>query len=130
MNYFYKNAANLHIFLHICKFFRNFAAEFENIMTFSEFWTAIKIRKWGKYVITLLVFLVVFLFIGDQSLIHFVRRGREIRHMEEQRDMYRSATEQAQREIQILQHPDSLERYAREHYFMHTNNEDIYLVEE
>ena len=53
-------------------------------MTFSEFWTTIKIRKWGKYVITLLVFLVVFLFIGDQSLIHFMRRGREIRHLEEQ----------------------------------------------
>ncbi len=99
-------------------------------MTFSEFWTLIRIRKWGKYVITLLVFLAVFLFIGDQSLIHFVRRGREIRHLEEQRDMYRSASEQAQREIQILQQPDSLERYAREHYFMHTSNEDIYLVEE
>ena len=87
-------------------------------MTFSEFWTTIKIRKWGKYVITLLVFLVVFLFIGDQSLIHFMRRGREIRHLE------------AQREILLLQNPDSLEQYAREHYFMHTSNEDIYLVEE
>lgn len=99
-------------------------------MSFSEFWTTIKIGKWGKYVITLLVFLVVFLFIGDQSLIHFIRRGREIRHMEEQRDMYREGTESAQREIQTLNHPDSLEQYAREHYFMHTENEDVYLVEE
>ena len=99
-------------------------------MTFSEFWTTIKIRKWGKYVITLLVFLIVFLFIGDQSLTHFIRRGREIRHLEEQRDTYRSAAEQAEREIQTLNHPDSLERYAREQYFMHTPNEDIYLVEE
>ena len=99
-------------------------------MSVSEFWTTIKIRKWGKYVITLIAFLLVFLFIGDQSLIQFVRRGREIRQLEEQRDMYREGTEKAQHEIQTLHQPDSLERYAREHYFMHTPNEDIYLVEE
>ena len=99
-------------------------------MTFSEFWETIKIRKWGKYVVTLLLFSAVFLFIGDQSLIQFVKRGREIRHLEEQRDMYREGTDKAQRELQTLHHPDSLEQYAREHYFMHLPNEDIYLVEE
>ena len=99
-------------------------------MTFSDFWTSIKIQKWGKYVITLLAFLVVFLFVGDQSLIHFIHRYREIHRLEEQRDMYRVETEKAQREIRMLQNPDSLERYAREQYFMHTSNEDIYLVEE
>ena len=99
-------------------------------MTFTEFWTDSKIGKWGKYVITLLVFIVVFLFIGEQSIVNFVRRGREIRHLEEQRDMYRESTEKAMREIQTLNNPDSLERYAREHYYMHNSNEDIYLVEE
>ena len=99
-------------------------------MTFSEFWTYIKIRKWGKYVITLLIFLVIFLFIGDQSVIQFVKRGKEIRHLKEQRDMYRAGTEKAQSEIKALSNPDSLERYAREHYFMHNVNEDIYLVDE
>ena len=99
-------------------------------MTFSEFWTHIKVQKWGKYAITILVFLVVFLFVGDQSLLHFWKRGREINRLEEQRDMYRSASNKAQREIEMLQNADSLERYAREHYFMHAPNEDIYLVEE
>ena len=99
-------------------------------MTFSEFWESIKIRKWAKYVVTLLLFLAVFLFIGDHSAIQFIKRGREIRHLEEQRDMYRAGTEQAQQELKSLQNPDSLEQYAREHYFMHTPNEDIYLVDE
>jgi cell division protein FtsB len=99
-------------------------------MNFSEFWNTIKIRKWGKYVITILLFAVVFLFIGEQSLIQFARRGREIRHLEEQRDMYREGAEKARREIQSLHQTDSLERYAREHYYMHNSNEDIYLVEE
>ena len=99
-------------------------------MTFSEFWTYIQVRKWGKYVVTILLFLVVFLFIGDQSLLRFAHRQREINRLEEQRDMYQQAAEQAQREIQILQHPDSLERFAREQYYMHNTDEDIYLVEE
>lgn len=99
-------------------------------MTFTEFWRDIKIAQWGKYVITLLVFLVVFLFIGEQSVLNFVRRGREIRHLEEQRDMYREETDKAQQELRTLSNPDSLERYAREHYYMHTPDEDIYLVEE
>ena len=99
-------------------------------MTFSELWQHIQVNKWGKYVLTILAFLVVFVFIGDQSLIRFVRRGQEIRHLEEQRDMYRKGTEEAQHQLQMLQQPDSLERYAREHYFMHEKGEDIYLVEE
>ena len=99
-------------------------------MNFSEFWTSIKIQKWGKYAITLLAFLIVFLFVGDQSLIRFFHRHREIRQLEEQRDMYRSETEKAQREIQMLQNADSLERFAREHYYMHTPEEDIYLIDD
>ena len=38
--------------------------------------------------------------------------------------------DKAQQEIRTLSNPDSLERYAREHYYMHTPDEDIYLVEE
>lgn len=99
-------------------------------MNFSEFWISIKIQKWGKYAITLLAFLIVFLFVGDQSLIRFFHRHREIRQLEEQRDMYRTETEKAQREIQMLQNADSLERFAREHYYMHTPEEDIYLIDD
>ena len=90
----------------------------------------LKIRKWGKYAITILVFAVVFLFIGEQSLIQFVRRGREIRHLEEQRDLYLEGAEKAQREMNALHQTDSLERYAREQYYMHKANEEIFLVDE
>jgi cell division protein FtsB len=98
-------------------------------MTFSEWWTEMKMKKWLKYVITLVVFLIVYLFIGDQSLLQFARRGREIRHLEQQRDMYREGSENAQRELRTLSHPDSLERFAREHYYMHAPDEDIYLID-
>ena len=99
-------------------------------MTFSDVWTEIKSRKWVKYAITLFVFLIVYIFIGDQSLVRFAQRGREIHQLEKQRDVYRQGAEKAQRELQTLNQTDSLERYAREHYYMHTPNEDIYLVKE
>ena len=97
---------------------------------FIEFLERMKVRRWGKYVITIGVFLFVYIFVGDQSMTHFFHRGREIRHLEEQRDMYRKGTNEAQRRIQMLNNRDSLERFAREHYFMHESGEDIYLVEE
>ena len=36
----------------------------------------------------------------------------------------------AEQEINTLHQPDSLERYAREQYYMHKDGEDIYLVKD
>ena len=73
--------------------------------------------------------MVVMVFFGDQSLINYVRRSREIHHLEEQRDSYREGIKRAEKGLQVLQNTDSLERYAREHYYMHAENEDVYLLE-
>lgn len=86
-------------------------------------------KRYGKYVITILIFMVVMVFFGDQSLINYVRRSREIHHLEEQRDSYREGIKRAEKGLQVLQNTDSLERYAREHYYMHAENEDVYLLE-
>ena len=92
-------------------------------------WIRIKKYLLNKYVVTVLIFLFIMLFAGDQSLIHTIRRGREIHQLEQQRDMYREGIRSAQQGINMLQNTDSLERYAREHYYMHAANEDVYLVE-
>lgn len=95
-----------------------------------------KIRDWSKkyllnkYSITLFVFLVVFVFIGDRSLIQRIRRSHQIHQLERRLEQYRQGTQEAQRELMILQNPDSLEKYARENYFMHTKDEEVYIVPE
>ncbi len=95
-----------------------------------------KIRDWSKkyllnkYSITLFVFLVVFVFIGDRSLIQRIRRSHQIHQLERRLEQYRQGTKEAQRELMILQNPDSLEKYARENYYMHTQDEDVYIVPE
>ena len=87
-------------------------------------------KKYGKYVLAIAVFAVVMVFFGDQSMINYVKRAREIHRLEEQRDSYREGIQKARHELNVLQNTDSLERFAREQYYMHTDNEDVYLVEE
>ena len=99
-------------------------------MKISHLRTYIRFRKWGKYLITILVFLFIYLFVGDQSLVQFSRRDKEIKSYEQQTRAYRKETEKAEQMLQVLNDKDSLERYARELYYMHENNEDIYIVEE
>ena len=101
---------------------RNFAA-------ITEIWIE-RWKKYGKYVVTIAVFAGVMIFFGDQSLINYVKRAREIHRLEEQRDSYREGIQKARHELNVLQNTDSLERFAREQYYMHTDNEDVYLVEE
>lgn len=89
------------------------------------------IRKYllNKYVLTLLIFAVVFIFVGDRSLIHRIQLERKIRTTQETIQQKRADIIQSQKTLQTLQDTDSLEQYAREHYGMHTSNEDVYLID-
>lgn len=91
-----------------------------------------KIKKWvlNKYVITILLFAVVMIFVGEQSYRVRLHKARQISELEEQRDTYQRAIEEARHDLQVLQTTDSLEKFAREKYLMHAENEDVYLVDE
>lgn len=88
------------------------------------------IRKWliNKYVITCLVFAVVFVFVGDQSFIQIVKRAKKIQQSEQELSNLEQEINRSQRMLQILENTDSLERYAREKFAMHADNEDVYIV--
>ncbi len=93
-------------------------------------WERIRKHIPNKYVLTLIVFGMVFFFSSDRGLIRLAKRRHEIRGVEQQRDRYRQGIEKAQRDLEILQNRDSLERFAREHYYMHAKDEDVYLVDD
>lgn len=88
-----------------------------------------KVRKWltNKYVITMLVFAVVYLFIGDQSVVKRLQKRRQIHNTEQQVRAAREDTKHALHTMEVLQDTDSLERFAREQYGMHTDKEDVYV---
>ena len=91
----------------------------------------IKVRKLliNKYAITLYVFAVVFVFIGDQSLINQISRAIEMRSIRKKIAQEQAETARAINVLESLNDTDSLERFAREQYYMHTDNEIVYIVE-
>lgn len=90
------------------------------------------LRKYvlNKYVLVCLVFGVVFVFVGEQSLLKGIQRRRQIRQTEQQIRDTRADIEATQRTINWLRSTDSLEQFAREQYYMHAPGEDVYIVKE
>ena len=82
----------------------------------------------NKYIIIGIGFAIVFLFVGQQSIIQDIQRAHQIRQAETQLAEIKSNTEAAENTLKILSTKDSLERFAREQYFMHADNEDVYVV--
>lgn len=95
----------------------------------NDFWTKARKVLINKYAITLYVFAVLFIFVGEQSLINQISRRREIRRTKQEIEQIKAETTEASNLLQSLDNKDSLERFAREQYKMHTDNEDVYLVE-
>ena len=95
----------------------------------NDFWRKVRKVLINKYAITLLVFAALFVFIGEQSLINQFSRSREIRKTKETIQRIQKETMESERTLRSLDIPDSLERFAREQYNMHTDREDVYIVE-
>ena len=98
-------------------------------MNKENFWNLARKVLINKYAIAIYVFAVIMIFIGEHSLIQFVKRGTQIREVEAQIEHTNQQIRQAQRSMNMLDDIDSLERFARELYMMHTDKEDVYIVE-
>lgn len=99
-------------------------------MQLSELKDKRMLRYVNKYTITIAIFMVIFLFVGEQSVWEQLKNRHRISLLEREGAGYRQAIRESQRAIESIQDPDSLERFARETYFMHTPAETVYMVEE
>ncbi|MCM1034737.1 MAG: septum formation initiator family protein [Paludibacter sp.] len=92
-----------------------------------------KVPAWlmNKYLITCAVFAIILVCCGEQSLIERTRRMRRIHALEEELDNNNRNIERYRTDMEALQaDPANIERFAREHYYMHADDEDVYLIEE
>lgn len=92
-----------------------------------------KIPRWllNKYVITCVFFAVILVCCGEQSLCERSKRARRIRVLEQELDSYNARIERYRKDMEELRNSqENIERFAREHYYMHADNEDVYLIEE
>ena len=131
------NYANFSIFnFQFSIIFRTFAVEnrktmSENKMNWARIWEITRKYILNKYIIVLLVFGVVMIFVGNQSAVQRVRRARTIDSLRTERDMYYDRSQRLDDKLRSLRSSkDSLERFARERYLMHCENEDVYIVKD
>ena len=95
----------------------------------NEKWEKVRKVLINKYAITLYVFAVILMFVGEQSWFNQIKRGIEIREVKREIEQVKEQTAKQEQVLRNLDNVDSLEKFAREEYHMHAEGEDVYLVE-
>ena len=104
-------------------------AEIRNPM--SKLMTLWKYIRRHKYLITVVAFLVIIVFLDENSLIQRAQHRQEINDLTTEIAKYRKQYEEdTERLKELTNSPEALEKIAREKYFMKKPNEDIFIFEE
>ena len=91
-------------------------------------WTYI--RK-HKYLITIVSFLVIIVFLDENSLIQRAKHQQEISTLNSEIQKYRKQFEEDTEKLkELTNNPEAMEKIAREKYLMKKPNEDIFIFEE
>ena len=84
-----------------------------------------------KYLITIVAFLVIIVFLDENSLIQRNKHREEINALTSEIEKYRKQFEEDTRKLkELTSNPEALEKIAREKYLMKKPNEDIFIFEE
>ena len=103
-------------------------AEIRNPM--SKLMTLWKYIRRHKYLITVLAFLVIIVFLDENSLIQRAQHRQEINDLRTEIEKYRKQYEDdTERLKELTTNPEALEKIAREKYYMKKPNEDIFIFE-
>ena len=90
----------------------------------------LKIVK-NRFFLATLVFAVWVVFFDQNSLIDWFRVRMRIMRQERQIEYYNREIKSIDEKLQELSsNKDSLEKFAREQYYFHEEDEDLYIIEE
>lgn len=85
----------------------------------------------NKYLIAGAFFLVWMLFFDRRDFFEQRDRAAELRKLEAKKKYYVEEIAKARKELYDLENnPAAIEKFAREHYLMKKDGEDIYLIED
>ena len=85
----------------------------------------------NKYVLTVLGFLLLITVFDENSLIDWAESGMKLRRMKQEKAYYEQQLKTTTDILQELRfNNDSLEKFARERYGFHNNDEDVFVVVE
>ena len=85
----------------------------------------------NKYVAATLVFLIFFVFLGENSLLVTHRLGREVSQLHKDASLIEKDIKQDSiAAVSLFDNPEAIETYGREHYYMKRENEDIFIIKD
>jgi cell division protein DivIC len=85
----------------------------------------------NKYLVASVFFVVWMLFFDQRDYFQQRDRQDELKKLEAKKQYYVQEIEKTKKELQDLQNnPAALEKFAREHYLMKKDGEDIYIIED
>ncbi len=92
-----------------------------------KFWKVIK----NKYVAATLIFLLFFLFLGENNVRVIHRLKHELNDLNKEARLLEQDIQQDSLEaVSLFGDKEALEAYGREHYYMKRDNEDIFIIKE
>jgi len=95
------------------------------------FWKQRTFRSWIKYIIALLIFVVSIGFIGENSIRKRIQRKQEINQLQTKiAEQQKKFKEDNQKLEKLKNDPAEVRRVAREKYYMKTNDEDVFIIED
>ena len=84
----------------------------------------------NKYLIAISAFTVIVLFLDHNNLFEQIDRKQELKELQIKKQYYQDEIEKTKKELADLSNnPAAIEKYAREHYQMKRDNEDVFIVE-
>jgi cell division protein FtsB len=84
-----------------------------------------------KYVITVLFFVIVLGFVGENSFVNRYKHKQEIEALTEEIAKYQQQFDRDTERLEELStSEEALEKIARERYFMSEDDEDVFIFEE
>ncbi len=85
----------------------------------------------NKYLIVFVIFTVFVTFFDEHNLINRWRSHQRINRMEKEMKFYQDEIKATKQKKMELQSSDqNLEKFAREHYYLKKDNEDIFIINE
>lgn len=85
----------------------------------------------NKYFISSAFFLLWLLFFNDYNLVFQWQKSRELSDLRSKKEYFRKEIDKVNQDKKdLFSNTESLEKFAREKYFMKKDNEDLFLIEE
>ena len=87
-------------------------------------------RSFLRYAIIATALFLLFLFLKKDSIITWVQAGFTLRRQERQIEQLRQENAEMDRKIRMMKGDrDTLERFAREHFYFAEPGDDVYIIE-